>query len=293
MDLHQLKTFVTVAREGSITRASQQLHLSQPAVSAHIKALEEALGLALFERNARGMRLTQHGQRLVARARHTLEAHQALLEEASRLKGRLTGQLRLGLGANSNDKGVGALLACLTQQHPALEVSAQHLHSQAVQEGLLSGQLDVGFYNEAGTPDPRLVTAAVSGFGVCLVAPPGWVDTGRALDWGALEQMPWICPPESSCCGRAAVELFARHQIQPQRILRVGSERLARLMVASEVGVGLLHSYTAGPAQAAGELEILEVAQGEVQTVVAYLASRAQDPLPQAVVAALASLTPG
>ena len=45
MDIYQLKTFVAVAREGSVTRASELLHLSQPAVSAHVKAIEDALGL--------------------------------------------------------------------------------------------------------------------------------------------------------------------------------------------------------------------------------------------------------
>ncbi|MEG1056341.1 MAG: LysR family transcriptional regulator, partial [Janthinobacterium sp.] len=53
MEIHHLKTFATVAREGSITRASERLFLSQPAVSAHVKAMEDYLGLTLFERTAR------------------------------------------------------------------------------------------------------------------------------------------------------------------------------------------------------------------------------------------------
>ncbi|WP_202901423.1 LysR family transcriptional regulator [Nitratireductor aquibiodomus] len=63
MDIQQLRTFVAVAREGSITRASERIHLSQPAVSAHIKAMEETLGLSLFERTPRGMILTGDGER--------------------------------------------------------------------------------------------------------------------------------------------------------------------------------------------------------------------------------------
>lgn len=90
MDLHQLKTFVAVAREGSITRASGLLHLSQPAVSAHIKAMEDTLGLSLFERTPRGMSLTPDGQRLLAKAEQTLAAHQELMAEATRTKGELT-----------------------------------------------------------------------------------------------------------------------------------------------------------------------------------------------------------
>ncbi len=75
MDIHQLRTFVAVARERSITRASELLHLSQPAVSAHIKAIEDALGLTLFERTSRGMSLTRDGERLLAKAEQTLAAH--------------------------------------------------------------------------------------------------------------------------------------------------------------------------------------------------------------------------
>jgi len=65
MDIYQLKTLVAVAREGSVTRASEVLHLSQPAVSAHIKAIEDALDLVLFERTPRGMTLTRDGERLL------------------------------------------------------------------------------------------------------------------------------------------------------------------------------------------------------------------------------------
>ena len=83
MDIHQLKTFVAVAREGSITRASELLHLSQPAASAHIKAIEDAVGLALFDRTPRGMSLTHEGRRLLAKAEQTLAAHRDLMEEAS------------------------------------------------------------------------------------------------------------------------------------------------------------------------------------------------------------------
>src|SRR3954466_4462489 len=107
MEIHQLKTFVVVAREGSITRASERLHLSQPAVSAHIKAIEDTLGVALFERTARGMTLTADGERLLAKAEHTLAAHQELVDEAKRIKGSLTGKLRLGTASNASTEALG------------------------------------------------------------------------------------------------------------------------------------------------------------------------------------------
>lgn len=125
MDLHQLKTFVAVAREGSITRASGLLHLSQPAVSAHIKAMEDTLGLSLFERTPRGMSLTPDGQRLLAKAEQTLAAHQELMAEATRTKGELTGKLRLGAGSNSNHEAIGRLLTVLAERCPGVEVAGR------------------------------------------------------------------------------------------------------------------------------------------------------------------------
>mgnify|MGYP000857569295 CR=1 FL=1 len=110
MDIYQLRTFVTVAREGSITRAATLLHLSQPAVSAHIKAMEDALELSLFERTPRGMSLTPEGQRLLSKAQQTLAAHEDLMAEAARSKGELSGKLRLGAGSNSGNEAIGRLI---------------------------------------------------------------------------------------------------------------------------------------------------------------------------------------
>ena len=118
MEIHQLKTFVAVAREGSITRASERLYLSQPAVSAHIKAIEETLGLTLFERTPRGMSVTGDGQRLLVKAELALAAHRKLIGEATRLKGRLTGRLRLGAAGDSSTRRSGASSRCCPSAAP-------------------------------------------------------------------------------------------------------------------------------------------------------------------------------
>ncbi len=73
MELYQLRSFVCVAREGNLTRASQQLHLTQPAVSTQIKALEDELDEKLFERKPRSLVLTAAGKMLLARAEEVLD----------------------------------------------------------------------------------------------------------------------------------------------------------------------------------------------------------------------------
>jgi DNA-binding transcriptional LysR family regulator len=279
MDIHQLKTFVAVAREGSITRASELLHLSQPAVSAHIKAIEDALGLTLFERTPRGMSLSPDGQRLLARAEQTLAAHREMMAEAARIKGRLTGKLRLGAGSNSNNEAVGRLLTALTERCPEVEVVLGHGTSLDILTGIRNGSLDAGLYNEAGEPDPELLTIEVSRFRIHVVAAPGLVSVSEPLDWRSLTDLPWIYPTSSTCCGRTAESLFKLHQVRPKRIISVDREDVMRTLITAGIGVGLLHADSAKQAQARGEVEIILESRTLVRVLFAYLASRAQDPL--------------
>lgn len=277
MDLYQLKTFVTVAREGSITRASSLLHLSQPAVSAHIKAMEDALGVNLFERTPRGMSLTRDGQRLVLKAEQTLAAHDELMAEAKRGKGELTGRLRLGAGSNSNNEAIGRLLTVLSERCPGVEVVLKHRSSQEILAGIRNGSLDAGFYNEPGEAPPDLATVEVAEFAIYLVAAPGVVS--RREDWNAIAELPWIYPTESACCSRTAERLFASHRVKPKRIISADRQEVTKTLVVSGIGVGLLHADAARDAERRGELEIVFEAETRVRVLFAQHASRAEDPV--------------
>ncbi|MCX4162742.1 MULTISPECIES: LysR family transcriptional regulator [Paraburkholderia] len=283
MEIHQLKTFVAVAREGSITRASERLCLSQPAVSAHVKAMEDMLGITLFERTARGMSLTGDGQRILIKAEHTLDTHRDLIDEATRLKGHLAGRLRLGAGGRSSAASIGRLLWELSEHHPEVEVTIQHGTSLDTLNGILHGELDAGFYNEATEPDVDLATIEVSRFGIDLAAPVGLIDPSQPVNWQALGEYPWIFPTTSLCCGQVAENLFRTHGFRPRRIMSIDRESVTRTLLAGGIGVGLLHADTAREAQLCGDVDIVCEAQKTVRVMFAHLASRGQDPLLKAV----------
>ena len=282
MDIQQLRTFVAVAREGSITRASERIHLSQPAVSAHIKAMEETLGLSLFERTPRGMILTGDGERLLARAEQTLGAHRELLEEASRLKGSLTGRLRLGMGCNSGPEALGRLMTGFAERYPQVDVVLRHGTSRSIAEGIRNGGLDAGFYNETGEPGDDLNVVDVLSFAIYLAVPPGTVGAKDKPDWQELAEMPWICPAPDTCCGEAAEALFRRHNFRPTRIISVDREQVTRTLIAGGVGVGLLHAEAARSAEADGEVDLICKAHAAARLVFASLRERDDDPLLQA-----------
>lgn len=279
MDIYQLQTFVAVAREGTIMRASELLHLSQPVVSAHIQAVEDAVGLALFERTPRGMSLTRDGQRLMAKAEQTLASHRELMEEASRIKGRLAGKLRLGAGGNSSQEEVAKLRSVLAQRHPEVDVVVRHGTSLDIRAAIRNGSLDAGFYSEAAQSEPELATREVARFGIYVAAARGLVPGAGSPDWKSMAELPWIYPTSSSCCGRAAESLFKAHRIRPQRIISVDREDVTQALIARRVGVGLLHAGAAHAAQGRGDVDLLGQAETSVRVLFAHLASRAQDPV--------------
>lgn len=292
MDIHQLKTFVAVAREKTITRASEVLHLSQPAVSAHIKSIEDTLGLTLFSRTPKGMALTPDGERLLAKAEQTLAAHQALLDEASRTTGRLSGKLRLGASTSTSHAAVGKLLTELSARHPEVDVTLEHKTSGEILAGIRHGTLDAGFYNEAGEPEPELVVTPVGEISIDVVAPPGLVRDPATVSWTALGALPWVYPSKSTCCGRSAERLFAERSFRPSRVISVDRVETTRALVAGGIGVGLLHADTSSVAIERGEVERVVTLAPPVRVLFARMAQRAGDPLIAAAAAILAPPRP-
>jgi len=96
MELYQLKTFVAIAHEGSLTRAAERVFTSAPAVSAQLKALEDELGVKLFERTPRGMTLTDAGRRMLDEAERTLASATRMRSAAEQIRGAVQGMVRFG-----------------------------------------------------------------------------------------------------------------------------------------------------------------------------------------------------
>src|SRR5512134_2009844 len=135
MELYQLRAFATVAQTGHLTRAAERLHVSQPALSGQIKALEQRLDVKLFERAPSGMVLTEAGRQLLPHALQALEAAEQLRRTATHLTGEISGTLR-----------VGTVLAAALARYPQLELIVHHEVSGAALEGVKSGRLDAAYY---------------------------------------------------------------------------------------------------------------------------------------------------
>ena len=141
LDTDQLRSFLAIVDTGSFTRAAERVHKTQSAVSMHIKKLEERLGRALFDKQGRGVRLSEDGEKLVDYARRMLQIEASAIAAISN-KG-LSGHVRLGIPDDYADSFLPPILTKFTRRHPLVEVSVICDSSEELDEELRSGLLDL------------------------------------------------------------------------------------------------------------------------------------------------------
>ncbi|MEM7569992.1 MAG: LysR family transcriptional regulator, partial [Pseudomonadota bacterium] len=120
MELRQLRHFMAVAECGTFSKASEQLHLTQPALTRSIQTLEESLGTALFERQPRGVTLTQAGQNLLRHAHLVVNQLAAAKEEVRALGDGIAGHLEIGLAPMFSSAVIDKVLIELASEFPNL-----------------------------------------------------------------------------------------------------------------------------------------------------------------------------
>uniref|UniRef100_UPI00286EC86F LysR family transcriptional regulator n=1 Tax=Delftia acidovorans TaxID=80866 RepID=UPI00286EC86F len=152
MEMYQLRAYVTAATLGSVTRTAEALHLTQPAITAQIKALEEELGVALFDRRPGRISLTRAGEALMEPARQVLDAAGRLQGQARELQGEITGQLLLGTVADPEALRLGSLLHGLVEALPLLDIKTRQGWAEELRAQVAAGGLQGAFYIGAHMP---------------------------------------------------------------------------------------------------------------------------------------------
>lgn len=122
MNLRQLQTLIIIADAGGFARAAGRLHLSQPAASRQIQALEADLGVLLFDRIGRRLQLTAEGEDIVRRGRRLLQEADSLRDRADALKSGLTGTLRVGGSPQHIETVLAPFVSRFRRRHPGIEV---------------------------------------------------------------------------------------------------------------------------------------------------------------------------
>jgi DNA-binding transcriptional LysR family regulator len=250
-----LRSFAAVAELGQLTRAAERLHVSQPALSAQIKALEDELSVALFDRGSGGMSLTAAGRQLLPDAERIIAMAQAMRSQALALRGEVAGRVRLGTVADPELVRLGDVLRRAVDRFPLLEIDVHHEISGAAFEKVRDGELDSAFYYGA-LAHPAVASMPLRDFAFRIVVPAAWAQRLAGASWETLAAEPWIMTPQISTHHVLATELFDTHDVAPARRVEADHEAVINSLVAAGLGVALMREDLALADAARGELVI-------------------------------------
>lgn len=149
-DLRQMRYVVEVARERGFSRAAVKLHVAQQAVSQQVKAVEDALGVQLFERTSRGVEPTAAGEAFVQEARRALDAADRVARRAQAAARGELGTLRLGYTLATVYETLPALIDTLAAEHPDLEVTPREVFAEDIERLLAEERIDLALAPHVG-----------------------------------------------------------------------------------------------------------------------------------------------
>ena len=256
--LRQIEGFLHVARRGNVTRAAADLHLTQPALTARLKALERDLGVALLARSGRGVRLTDAGQAFLPFAERALEA----VGEGRRLLAELgrggAGQLALGAAPSISTYVLPHILERFHGSYPNVQLIVRTGHSEEVLEQVLHRQVQVGLVRSLRHPD--VVSLPLYEDELVLVTRPGhrFAHAGRIqLEQIAGEQL--ILFDRTSSYHDLTSSFFHEAGVVPRGLMELDNIDATKKMVAQGLGVALLPHTAVTDELAAGALREVRI----------------------------------
>lgn len=264
MDIADLRVFEAVARLGGMGRAAAELNTVQSAVTARIRALEDGLGIALFDRHSRGVSLTAAGRRLLPYAERA-QRLVAEAREAARDDGTPRGALVIGSLETTAALRLAPLLTAYAAACPAVDLTLRPGTTAELVEHVLAERID-GAFVCGPVQHPALVEQAVFREELALMTAPGIASADAALGRPGLR----IVVLRAGCSYRQRLEaVLAARGIVGARLLEFGTLEAIFGSVAAGLGVTLLPRGLVGPVLRDGRLAVHELppAEAVVDTV--------------------------
>lgn len=256
--LHQLKVFETVARQGSFTRAAEELFLTQPTVSMQVKQLTKAVGLPLFEQVGKRLYLTEAGTKLLTTCSLIFDQLSQFEMTVAELKGLKQGRLRLAVITTAKYI-VPRLLGPFCQRYPGIDVSLQVMNHERALERLSDNRDDLYIVSQL----PENLDISYHPFlenPLVVLAPANHpLAQENNIPLKRLADEPFIMREPGSGTRRAVQKLLDEHGIAVKVRLDVGSNEAIKQAIAGGLGISVLSRHTLGLEGGTSELTILDV----------------------------------
>ena len=247
MDLRQFEYFSAVAGELSFTRAADRLTLAQSAVSAGIRSLESELGVELFDRSRRQIKLTSSGELLLPKVRDALDAVNAVRDAAQETTHAITGSIVIGLMTSVTLVNVPRLLGHFRAGHPGVGVRlrAARRGSAGLVDDLVSGELDLAFLSLSGPAPTALLAVPIASSPMVLVVPKDHrLASTPAVELGDLAPEEFIDLPPGYASRQIVDDAFTAAGLERRIMIEVSDIGTAAEYVANGLGVALLPAFT-------------------------------------------------
>jgi DNA-binding transcriptional LysR family regulator len=242
MELRQLRYFVVVAEELHFGRAAQRLHLAQQSLSFQIKQLERELGIMLFERTTRHVKLTLAGEIFLKEVLMIFEDLEAAVEKAQRAGRGETGRLVVGYHSTTLYTLMPLTVRLFRERYPDVEVVLQEMMPRALDENILNGRIDIGFSGFLEHPHPELAYEITYRDPLAVVFPKGHrFEHDDTIPWAALSDEPFVMYSRSQKpeAFDQIIALCQRVGFSPHSVQEASNETAVISLVATGVGVAI------------------------------------------------------
>jgi DNA-binding transcriptional LysR family regulator len=284
MRLEQLEYLAAVVQHGSLRRASEHLHISQPALSEGVGKLERELGVTLLDRHRTGARINRSGRELLTHMHEVLEAVERLRVAAGDQNG-ITRTVRVGTVNTGTSSVVAPAVLAYQRGRRSTTVEVLDLTHRGVLDGVLEGALDLGLVNLlSGDELPADLEHAVLVHGTPVVVMPAdhpWASR-EEVEVADLREERFVAMRPGYVMHRFAQRLFGDHP--PETTYRTDGAAMGKLLVADRMGVTVLPDYSVAddPLTRAGLLVHRPLA-GDRTTITLALVQRRAQRLPESV----------
>lgn len=280
---YRLQVFHAVATSGSFSRAAREiLHISQPAVSKHVQALETELGVMLVQRVGKHVRLTEAGRIVQQYAEQVLGLAQETQRALRELQGLQRGTLRLGASSTPGIYLLPPVLAAFVARYPGITLEVEIANSQRVVDGVLARQWDLGMI---GIPleHPQLHVQPYWRDTLVLIVPPHHrLATRSAVTLADLIGETWIFREAGSASGQVVKRVLnAAHLVQDHTLVLQGSEGVKQAVMAG-LGIAMVSRFAITLEVQQGVLRVLPITNVQAERDLCLI-WRHDSPLPAAV----------
>lgn len=268
MEMRQLQLFLSLAEEGSFTRAAQRMNIVQSGLSISIKALEQELGAQLFDRTTRKVMLTPAGTLFLQHARAGLVMLEGGVQAVRSQDGIVRGRLRLGILQSLGPYvDLPKLLHTFRTRYPEVEFSVRSLNTETIPAQVRSGHVDLSFHALVGdskdTALRMIPFAQDSLIAICSTKHPFATRRSIALELLAREKFVDLTPERA--LRRLVDSIFQNATLNRESVYELSDVSMMLQFVANDLGVAIVPSELARSSARTSRLHFLPIAASGVR----------------------------